>query len=182
MRIRTQIEKDETQKWLRTIPFSHLITVEPTPSLPFKRDEVIQRMRTLEYQLNKRYLKSSFPRWNDENRFWMVGFKEGDGVSHEIHYHLLLHSPQVLHKKVWYANAGRDLLMDWTMLPSINPFTGKRRRFCLSGKPLLNIQSVENVCASATYCSKWIRRIDESEDFFFTTPPTKKKQTLAVAA
>ena len=42
-------QKYEMQKWLKGIPFSHFITIEPTPSLPFKQDEIIQRMRTMEY-------------------------------------------------------------------------------------------------------------------------------------
>ena len=42
-------QKYEMQKWLQGIPFSHFITIEPTPSLPFKQDEIIQRMRTMEY-------------------------------------------------------------------------------------------------------------------------------------
>ncbi len=87
----------EMQKWLKGIPFSHFITIEPTPSLPFKLDEIIQRMRTMEYRLNKKYLKSSFPKWDANNRFWMVGFREGDGFGHQIHYHILLHTPSVLH-------------------------------------------------------------------------------------
>ena len=70
-------QKYEMQKWLKTIPWTHFITIEPTPSLPFKQDEIIQRMRTMEYQLNKKYLKSSFPKWDADNRFWMVGLWNG---------------------------------------------------------------------------------------------------------
>ena len=61
-------QKYEMQKWMKTIDWSHFITIEPTPSLPFKQDEIIQRMRTMEYQLNKKYLKSSFPKWDADYR------------------------------------------------------------------------------------------------------------------
>ena len=128
-----KVQKLEMQRWLKTIPFSHFITVEPTPSLPFKQDEIIQRMRKIEFRLNKKHLKSSFPSWDADNRFWMVGFREGDGVAHQIHYHTLLHSPSVLHKKTWYVNVSADLQMGWMLLPSQNPYTGKMRRFCLDG-------------------------------------------------
>ena len=89
--IKSREEKTEMQKWLKGIPFSHFITIEPTPSLPFKLDEIQQRMRLIEYWLNKRYLKSSFSKWKDENRFWMIGFREGGVGTTQIHYHILLH-------------------------------------------------------------------------------------------
>ena len=176
---RDYAHKLEMQRWLKGIPFSHFITIEPTPSLPFKLDEIIQRMRVLEYRLNKKYLLNTFPKWKSEDRFWMVGFCEGDGVAQQIHYHILLYSPSVLHKKSWYANVGGDLQMGWMMMPSQNPFNGKMRRFCLDGKPLLNIQKVENVVAASIYCSKWMNRIDEGEEFFFTTPSKNKPRKVA---
>ena len=174
-----KVQKLEMQKWLKGIPFSHFITVEPTPSLPFKQDEIIQRMRKIEFRLNKKYLKSTFPDWSADNRFWMVGFREGDGIAHQIHYHILLHSPSVLHKKTWYANVSADLQMGWIMMPSQNPYTGKMRRFCLDGKPPLNIQKVESVTATSIYCSKWMNRIDDGEGFFFTTPSNNKPCKVA---
>lgn len=167
---RDKSDKVEMQKWLKGIPFSHFITVQPTPSLPFKQDEVIQRMRTIEYRLNKKYLKSSWSKWDDDNRFWMIGFREGDGTVNQIHYHILLYSPSVLHKKSWYANIGCDLQTEWMLMPSQNPYSGKMRKFCLNGKALLNIQKVESVTATSIYCSKWMDRIDAGEGYFFTTP------------
>ena len=172
-------EKLEMQKWLKGIPFSHFITIEPTPAFPFKQDEVVARLRLLEFRLSKKYLKSSFSKWSDDNRFWMVGFREGDGVAHQIHYHILLHSPSVLHKKIQFENVSADLQMEWMMMPSQNPYTGKMRRFCLDGKPPLNIQKVESVTATSIYCSKWMNRIDEGEGFFFTTPSNNKPIRVA---
>ena len=177
--IKNRKEKTEMQEWLKEIPFSHFITIEPTPSLPFKLDEIQQRMRLIEFWLNKRYLKSSFSNWKDENRFWMVGFKEGGGLSHsQTHYHILLHSPDVLHRKVKLANIGADLQMKWMLTPSKNPFTGKMRSFSSDGENPLDIQQVENIIATTIYCSKWINRVDEGEDFFFITPPRNIKPIL----
>ena len=166
--------KHTIQEWLKGIPFSHFITVEPAPSLPFKKDEIVQRMRTLEFRLNKKYLKSSFPKWDADKRFWMIGFREGDGFAHQIHYHILLHSPSVLHKKTWYADVSADLQMGWMMMPSRNPYSGKMRRFCRDGKLPLDVQKVEDVVATSIYCSKWMNRIGDGEGFFFTTPNNNK--------
>jgi hypothetical protein len=173
------VQKLEMQKWLKGVPFSHFITVEPTPSLPFKQDEIIQRMRLLEYRLNKKYLKSSFPKWDADNRFWMVGFREGDGFGNQIHYHILFHSPSVLHKKIQFENVSADLQMGWMMMPSQNPYSGKMRKFCLDGEPPLNIQKVESITASTIYCSKWMNRIDDGENFFFTTPSNMNPSRVA---
>jgi len=172
-------EKHTIQKWLMGIPFSHFITVEPTPSLSFKRDEIIQRMRTIEFLLNKKYLKSSFPKWNAKQRFWMIGFSEGDGFAHQIHYHILLHSPSVLHRNIRFTNVGADLQMEWMMMKSLNPYTGKSRKFCLYGKPPLNIQTVKDVSASSIYCSKWMNKIEDGGGYFFTTPNNKKPCRVA---
>ena len=168
-------QKQEMQRWLKGISFSHFITVEPTPFLPFTKDEIIQRMRTVEFGLNKKYLKSSFPDWNADKRFWMIGFREGDGAGHQIHYHILMHTPSVLHKKVQFREMiGADIQMDWMILQSRNPYTGKIRKFSPDGKPPLNIQKVEDVVATSIYCSKWMNRIGDGEGFFFTTPNNNK--------
>lgn len=167
------------QKWLVDVPFSHFITIKPTPSLPFKRDEVIQQLRTIEFRLNKNFLPNTFPKWKSMDKFWMVGFPEGDGVAHQVHYHILLHSPSVLYNKTWYADVSADIHKGWMMMPSKNPFTGKMRKFCLDGKPLLNIQKVENNVAASIYGSKWMNRTGEGEDFFFPTPSNNKPAKVA---
>jgi hypothetical protein len=172
-------QKYEMQKWMKTIDWSHFITIEPTPSLPFKQDEIIQRMRTMEYQLNKKYLKSSFPKWDADNRFWMVGFREGDGFGHQIHYHILLHTPSVLHRKIQFENVSADIQMGWMMMPSQNPYSGKMRNLCPDGKRPLDVQKVENVIATTIYCSKWMNRIDAGEDWFFTTPSNMNPTRVA---
>lgn len=166
--------KEEFQKWLVRQSWTHFITIEPSPSLPLPQEEIERRLRTLEFEINKKYLKRSFPKWDDANKFWMMGFREGDGVAHQKHFHILLHSPSVLHKKSWYGNVGADLQMGWMMLPSYHPNTGERLTM-----PPLHIQSVEDVVASSIYSSKWWKRIEDGESWFFTTPP---KRPMKVAA
>ncbi len=95
------LEKTEIQRWLKTIPFSHFITVEPNAAYPFRRDEVEQRMRKVEFRLNKKYLKSSWSTWDAYQRFWMVGFQEGTGI--ETHFHLMLYTPEVLNRPLKFS-------------------------------------------------------------------------------
>jgi len=136
-------KKTKFQTWLKEIPFSHFITVEPTPSAPFSQNEIIQRMRTLEFQLNKKYLKSSFPKWNRDMRFWMMGFREGDGIGHQIHYHLFLYSPSEIHKNRQWKNIGSDIQMGWIMMPSKQRHdTQRMRKFCRNEKAPLDIQKI----------------------------------------
>ena len=57
--------------------------------------------------------------------------------------------------------------------------SGKMRKFCLDGEPPLNIQKVESITAATIYCSKWMNRFDEGEDFFFTTPSNMNPSRVA---
>jgi hypothetical protein len=103
--------KNEMQEHLwKEFSFSHRIDVEPTPSSPLSWDEMHQRIRKINFDLNKKYLKSSyFPKWKMEDRFWFVGCREGgDGTGSHIHYHLLLHTPHDHRIDVW-----NDLYWGW---------------------------------------------------------------------
>ena len=90
-------DKEVLQKWIEDLGCSHFITIEPTPYLPFKIDEIRQRLRIVEFKLNKKYLLNSFTKWKDEDKFYFVVFPEGDGLNK--HYHILLHTPQKVMKK-----------------------------------------------------------------------------------
>ena len=109
----------------------------------------------------------------------MVGFREGDGFGHQIHYHILLHTPSVLHRKIQFENVSADIQMGWMMMPSQNPYSGKMRMLCPDGKRPLDVQKVENIVATSIYCSKWMNRIDAGEDWFFTTPSNMNPTRVA---
>ena len=78
-------------------------------------DSVLQILRTVEFRINKRYLKNRFWNWVLNNRFWMVAFAEGGDHIHEKHYHVLLHSPNVIHKKAWWFadKFAFDFKLEW---------------------------------------------------------------------
>ena len=168
------LEKTEIQQWLKTIPFSHFITVEPNAAYPFRRDEVEQRMRKVEFRLNKKYLKSSWSTWDAYQRFWMVGFQEGTGI--ETHFHMMLYTPEVLNRPLKFSqkNVSWDLFLFWMNEGRFNPMNGKKVPF----KPL-DIRKVEDVTASTIYSSKWLSRIDSADSYFFTTPPKTTFKKLA---
>ena len=88
--------KKEIQNWLRGIEFTYFITVEPNPSRPPTDTDVQQRLRKITFDMNKKYLKTRhFPKFPYSNKFWAVGFREGDyqGMQHQLHYHFLLYTP-----------------------------------------------------------------------------------------
>ena len=176
-------DKEVLQKWIEDLGCSHFITIEPTPYLPFKPDEIRQRLRTIEFKLNKRYLGNSFPKWKDEDKFYFIVFPEGDGVSNQKHYHALLHTPKKVVKKKFYYEDGviRDLIGYWCILPSKNPTTHKVRNFEELMK-IIRVEKVDSHTATSKYSSKkynvWCERlglVNEDLKFFFTTPTKSQK-------
>jgi len=172
--------KYEIQKWLEGFSFSHLITVEPTPFLPHKRDEVLQRFRIIEFFINKKYLRNSFTKWKNEDRFWFVGWKQGDEITKNRHYHLLLHSPDLIYKNTGVKyQLGMDVWWNWIQLPSTNPYTHKRRKmFYGNGNLPIKVNRIKSNTGAVRYSSRdmdyWSQ---DADDFFFTTPnrPTKNR-------
>jgi hypothetical protein len=183
------VYKEELQKWCTEKKFSHFITIEPTPDLPFKPDEIRQRFRTIEFKVNKRYLGNSFTKWkNDEDKFYFIIFVEGDGIDKQKHYHALLHTPQNIMKKEFYYEDSfeGDLLDHWIMIPSKNPTTHKYRTLDVLRK-ICDIEKVTSYSASSRYVSKnynaFLERLesyDEDKRFFFVTPPKSKKYEISV--
>ena len=168
-------EKKHLQDWLRTIAFTHLLTVEPTPSKPLSNDEVLQTFRTIEFSLNKHFLKSSFPKWNPYDRFFMIAFAEGDGISHEKHFHLLVYSPvnaDIRQKQFHKGSVEFFLYKEWMKYSSTR----------------LDIRALNQNEAPAVYASKMVRpgydyrentRLEEIYWYNFTTPSNTKIKTYA---
>ena len=131
--------KEEFQKWLGSKNLTHRIDIEPSPSHPMSYEELSQRLRKILFDMNKKHLKKrSFPKWIPEDKFWLIGFKEGNtGVGkHQLHYHLLLHSPTDHSVDIF-----QDLQWGWIKQPSINQVTGKRRSMIRIKKPIGHLGS-----------------------------------------
>ena len=83
--------KNRLSSWISKSGFTYRAEVEPDPSFPYRNDEIKQRLEQLVFAMNKKYLKSSFPKWSPENRFYIAVFQEGNKILGNIHYHLLIH-------------------------------------------------------------------------------------------
>ena len=96
--------------------FTYRAEVESDPSFPFRDDEVTQRLRHLVFAMNK-IPKVFVSKWAPENRFYIMGFQEGDKILGNIHYHLLIHVPSTLHKisafQQRFLDMGTVLMMEW---------------------------------------------------------------------
>ena len=162
--------KKNLQDWFRTIAWSHLLTIEPSPSKPFSNYEVLQTFRFIDFRLNKHFLKSSFSKWDPYDRFFMVAFAEGDGISHQKHFHLLMYSPvnaDLQQQQFRKGSVGQLLQLEW-MKHDISP---------------LDIRALNQTEAPAVYASKTLRsdkqklddiRLDETYWWAFVTPPNSK--------
>ena len=67
--------KDEFQKWLDSFVFGLFITIEPTPSSPMKDDDMKQRIRKIDMEINRDCIgNASIKFQNKKDRFWLIGF------------------------------------------------------------------------------------------------------------
>ena len=171
-------KKELFQRWLNCLLFSHKIDIEPSPSKPYKSDEIIQRFRQITFELNKKYLKSTFPKWKPEDKFWVIGFVEGDNLINERHYHFLLHSPKTIYKNCIGNSPIWDLLTYWIQMKSFSLITRKPRKMISNRKDKFHIGSeslieklplqiakINNVIGSTNYASKWMNRF-ENDNYF----------------
>jgi hypothetical protein len=156
--------------------FSHRIDVEPTPYHPINRDELHQRFRKILFDINKKYLRSKyFPKWRHEDKFWIFGCKQGDGVSVQKHYHLLLHSPLTHRISIW-----DDLVFPFISKSSTNPRNGKVRKTMsyykdkyhigaddMDTKFLINAEPVRTHTGSVRYNTRKVHpKMEDGEDCF----------------
>ena len=86
-----QSNKLELQKFLMSQKFSHRIDIPQIPDNPYQRDEIVQRLREIEFRINKYFLKAAFTKFDIENRFHFVVFQQETKC--KKHYHALLHTP-----------------------------------------------------------------------------------------
>jgi hypothetical protein len=157
--------------------YSHRIDIEPMPYFPLRQDELHQIFRTILFNLNKKYLRSRyFPKWKPEDKFWVLGCRQGGyGCISEQHYHLLLHSPEDLS-----IQGFSDLVFPFIELAGANPFNGKRRKVWehhkdlyhigneeMDTKCLLNLEKVRDTERSVRYNTREGDPSLKKDDLFF---------------
>jgi hypothetical protein len=171
--------KNEMQRHLwKEFSYSHRIDVEPTPSSSVSWDEMHQRLRKINFDINKKYLKTSyFPKWKLEDRFWFVGSREGGaGTGSEIHYHLLLHTPShhridVWNDIVWGWMQGSPIIYSHKGAVRKSTYVPHKDKFHLScevvgWKSLINVEPIRNVRGSMIYATKKLdRKMENTQGF-----------------
>jgi len=157
--------KNELQTWLKGFEFNYFITIEPNPSRPPTEADVEQRLRKITFDMNKKYLKTRyFPKFPHSNKFWAVGFREGDyqGNHHQLHYHFLLHAPSSQPLDIWsdlhfpWMKFGRK---NWSSHPKNDGIKFTKDRYHFGNEELipklpLHIERVCNNDAAVLYASK----------------------------
>ena len=80
---------NEYQMFFKQPCFTHHITLPPSS---LNEKSVISVMRKIEFRFNKTFLKSSFPKYKETDRFRFFIFPEDKNL-HLQHFHILLYSP-----------------------------------------------------------------------------------------
>ena len=168
-------EKQILQHWLDTDwNFTHRVDVEPTPAYPIGTTELKQIFRKIVWDISKKHLGSRhFPKWKPEDRFWIIGCKQGGrNTGSKDHYHLLLHSPDGRNVRVF-----DDLMMAFCRLAGTSPYNRKRRRVFypkkdqfhfgpeeLDTKCMLWIEPIKNQTGSIKYDTREVhKKLEERE-------------------
>ena len=167
-----QIPKPEFQEWLDTIQFGLFETVEPTPSSPMKDDDMKQRVRKIDHQINKEFIGNRYPGFkNKMDRFWLLGFFE-DGHRGLLtrHLHLLHYIPyqqmNVKGSKMFQGNMVKNQFQFlWSSIP-YTTYLNENRPVC----PLHieTISTKKDSVSVSRYSSKEIHQQRNYDDIFFS--------------
>ena len=87
------------KKWFRNLGFHYHITIGMKPNKMMKQYSLEKHLDYLEYRLNKIYLDRKWSKRNVQEKFYFLGFREGNLSSGTLHYHLLLHVPEIYRNK-----------------------------------------------------------------------------------
>ena len=167
-----QIPKPEFQEWLDTFQFGLFHTVEPTPSSPMKDDDMKQRVREIDLQINREFIGNKFSRFtNKMDRFWLMGFFE-DGHRGRLtrHLHLLHYIPydqvNVKGSKSFQRNMVKNHFQFlWSSIP-YTTYLNENRPVC----PLHieTISTKKDSVSVSRYSSKEIHQKRNYDDYFFS--------------
>ena len=167
-----QISKPEFQEWLDTFQFGLFHTVEPTPSSPMKDDDMKQRVRKIDHQINKEFIGNRYPGFkNKMDRFWLLGFFE-DGHRGRLtrHLHLLHYIPYDQLKIKGSKSFQRDMVKNqvqflWSNNPYVTPLNDTRPVCPIH---IETISTQKDSVSVSRYSSKEIHRTRNYDDFFFS--------------
>ena len=167
-----QTPKQALQQWLQTFQFGHFITIEPTPSSPMKDDDVKQRVREIDYKINKYFIGNRYIRFSNKmDRFWLVGFFEnGHRGRLTRHLHLLQYIPYDQLKIKGSKSFKRDMVKNqvqflWSNNPYVTPLNDTRPVCPIH---IETISTQKDSVSVSRYSSKEIHRKRNYDDYFFS--------------
>ena len=167
-----QIPKPEFQEWLDTIQFGLFHTVEPTPCSPMRDDDMRQRVREIDHQINKTFIGNRYSRFaNKMDRFWLMGFFE-DGHRGRLtrHLHLLHYIPYDQVNVKGSKSFQRDMVKNQVQfLWSNNPYVTYQN----DTRPVcpIHIETIstrKDSVSVSRYSSKELHRTRNYDHFFFS--------------
>ena len=167
-----KIPKPEFQERLDTIQFGLFETVEPAPSSPMKDDDMKQRVRKIDHQINKEFIGNRYPGFKNKiDRFWLLGFFE-DGHRSRLtrHLHLLhyipYHQMNVKESKMFQGNMVKN---QFQFLWSNNPYvTSLNDTRLVCPIHIETISTKKDGVSVSRYSSKEIHRKRNYDDYFFS--------------
>ena len=167
-----QIPKPEFQEWLDTIQFGLFHTVEPTPCSPMRDDDMRQRVREIDHQINKTFIGNRYSRFtNKMDRFWLLGFFE-DGHRGRLtrHLHLLHYIPYDQLKIKGSKSFQRDMVKNqvqflWSINPYVTPLNDTRPVCPIH---IETISTQKDSVSVSRYSSKEIHQKRNYDDYFFS--------------
>ncbi len=168
----SQNPKREFQDWLDTIQFGLFITIEPTPSSPMKDDDMKQRIRKIDHQINKEFIGNRYSRFtNKMDRFWFLGFfEEGHRGRLTRHLHLLQYIPYHQMKVKGSKEFQRNMVKNqFQFLWSNNPYvtySNDTRPVC--PVHIQTISTKKDSVSVSRYSSKEIHRKRNYDQIFFS--------------
>ena len=126
------------QDWLEKIPFTHMVTIECDKKNEMSEDELKQRLRIIDYKLNKKYMICKFGKLPLEKRIFSIGFieKSKKKGTKTIHAHILFYLPEYeigfsgYSKKISPFKSkfvALNIISSWLSIPSLKR-NGKYRK------------------------------------------------------
>lgn len=130
--------KKNLQDWLKRPSYKYMVTIECDRYNEMSQEELEQRLRILDFKLNKRFMICKFPKLPLQNRFWSIGFIEKTNED-DIHMHILMFVPDYPVEHSGYSKdtspfrtqfVAMDIIQTWLSIKSKKP-NGKFRKLKL---------------------------------------------------
>jgi hypothetical protein len=157
--------KEYWRRWLSTLRYDWNIVVEPDARKQYNLAQIKERLRRIEFELNKRHLGCRFAKLDRLERFHVACFQQGKGKAR--HVHVLLYVPKHFRRNDSPFRR-RMLLADirkWWFKD--DAFTSLEEAWYKYSKLKLYARPTRDVAGSVIYNSRYMDRRFESDDFFF---------------